>query len=73
MTDIKSARGLAWAMAQLEEWLYAYGRHPGSDLFPGHTANTIRDLCDEVERLREEVEDHEDDAMERHASACERD
>ncbi len=57
MTDIKSARGLALSVAR--EYWHALTCNPPviRTWILRAAANTIRDLCDEVERLREEIED----------------
>ncbi len=60
MTDLEKARGLAWLVAELESWLDAYGFNPYADARTiGLAANTIRDLCDELEKLEGKLEERD--------------
>jgi len=54
MTDLQKARGLCLKLCSAAGWLDAYGMPEVVARRCIAAANTIRDLCDEIERLREE-------------------
>jgi len=58
MTDLEKARGLAWRLAKFVEWSHVVFNDKFIDE-DRKAANTIKDLCDEVERLRKRNKDLE--------------
>ncbi len=53
MTDLEKARGLAYSIVKMS--ILAQDQFGEDRAFEILTANTIRDLCDEVERLHSEL------------------